>query len=70
MGVVLVVVLAVGPAVNAANRLSRATCAVERGANFSYETLDTDEDESAMVLAPGGRTRTPALVEAMFVEDY
>jgi hypothetical protein len=51
---------AVGPAVNAARRERRVTCADERGANASYDTLDIDEEDGGLVMAGGD-----AIVDAM-----
>jgi hypothetical protein len=53
---------AVGPAVNAARRESRATCADERGANVSYDTLDVDAEDCVLVMAGD---RGDAIVDAM-----
>ena len=53
---------AVGPAVKAAIRDNRETCAVDRGANISYETLDFDE----AALAGGGDATVDAMVAIFF----
>ena len=37
--------VAIGPAVKAAIRDNRETCAADRGANISYETLEEDDLE-------------------------
>jgi hypothetical protein len=49
---------AVGHAVKAAIRDSRDTCAVDRGANTSYETFELDE----AALAGGGEAMVDAMV--------
>jgi hypothetical protein len=45
--------LAVGPAVNAAMRESRAICTDERGANVSYDTIDVDAEDGVFFMAGG-----------------
>ncbi|KAG7356052.1 hypothetical protein IV203_000738 [Nitzschia inconspicua] len=55
----------IGPAVNAAKRDNLDTCAIDRGANISYDTL-VEEEVLGLGADTGGETDEEAMVDGGF----